>query len=191
MKPNHLEELLKQDAPPPDPEARVAARRAALAEFARVHVTSAVEPAKPSTSFFQGLLARLRLSREPQASGSDSMRWFNNRMWMGATASVCIALVGSVVVWNTMREDPRVAEVRGSETPAQPHAASPSASSSFLQGSPDEISVHAAARTDEPVPPPELATPAAAGAGQVGPAESGRDNAQRDAGQKGALADAQ
>ena len=31
MKPNSLENLLKQDAPQPDPAARVAARRAALA----------------------------------------------------------------------------------------------------------------------------------------------------------------
>ena len=41
MKPNSLEKLLQQEAPPPDPAARLAARRAALAEFARVQPASA------------------------------------------------------------------------------------------------------------------------------------------------------
>jgi Ca-activated chloride channel family protein len=121
MKPNHLEEMLKQDAPAPDPAARVAARRAALTEFARAQQASAAEAAPTGTasvetSGFQALLGRLRLSREP-TSGRDFMPWYSRRMVLGGAASVCIALVGSVVVWNAMRGDPMVAEL-GRETAA-------------------------------------------------------------------------
>ncbi len=122
MKQNHLEEMLKQDAPAPDPAARVAARHAALAEFARVRQASAADAApvaetpaaKPSA--FQALLGRLRLSRE-QTSGRDFMPWYSRRMVLGGAASACIALVGSVVVWNTLRTNPDMADL-GRETAA-------------------------------------------------------------------------
>ena len=44
MNRHSLEKLLQQDAPPPDPAARLAARHAALAEFARLHAAPANEP---------------------------------------------------------------------------------------------------------------------------------------------------
>jgi len=99
MKQQSYETALKETAaPPPDPQARVLAKRAALAEFARVQ---AAEPAatqlKPG--FFQGLLAALRPSRETQSRGSDVMRWNTKSRMLAGAASICVAVLGFVVVW--------------------------------------------------------------------------------------------
>jgi len=118
MKPNRLETMLQQEAPPPDPAARLAARRAALAEFARVHASAATESA-PRVGLLQALLVRLR--------GSDSTPWYARRTLVGGAASVCIAVVGMAVVWNTLRQQPDVTELTpvattaaATESPAGP-----------------------------------------------------------------------
>jgi len=74
MKPNSLENLLRQEAQKPDQAARVAALRAALAEFARVHPQTGNDAAPKSHSVLQGLLGRLRLSL--QTRRSDTMPWY-------------------------------------------------------------------------------------------------------------------
>ncbi len=112
MKTNPLEKMLQQEAPPPDPAARLAARRAALAEFARVHSSSATEHVPRRGGLLQALLGRLRLSRDPQSRGRDSMPWYTRRVLVGGAASVCIALVGVAMVWNTLRHQPEVTALK-------------------------------------------------------------------------------
>ncbi len=104
MKPNSYENLLKETAaPPPDPQARLLAKRAALAEFARVNGEQAT-PAQPKAGFFQGLSDALRLSRERKSHGSDVMGWnARSKMFAGA-ASVCLAVVGFAVVWPMIKD---------------------------------------------------------------------------------------
>ena len=109
MKPNSLENLLKQDAPQPDPAARVAARRAALAEFARIHPQTANDTASKPRSKLQALLGLLRLSS--QTRGSDTMPWYSRRGLVGGAASIFVAVIGSAVVWETLRQDPQVTEL--------------------------------------------------------------------------------
>jgi Ca-activated chloride channel family protein len=135
MKPNSLENLLKQDAPQPDPAARVAARRAALAEFARTNPQTANDKAndvaaKPRNTL-QGLLGLLRLSS--QTRGSDTMPWYMRRGALSGAAGVCVAVIGSVLVWTTLQHDPDVVELKSPVAaptaaggpPAQETAATP------------------------------------------------------------------
>src|SRR5688572_24979258 len=110
MKPNSLENLLKQEAPQPDPAARVAARRAALAEFARIHPQTANDAATRPRSRLQALLGLLRLSRESQSRGSDTMPWYSRRGLVGGAASIFVAVIGAAVVWDTVRQ-PAVTEL--------------------------------------------------------------------------------
>src|ERR1044072_6727706 len=128
MKPNSLENLLKQDAPQPDPAARVAARRAALAEFARTNPQTANDKANDVTpkprNPLQGLLGLLRLSS--QTRGSDTMPWYMRRGALSGAAGVCIAVIGSVLVWTTLQHDPDVAEL-SSPVAAPTAAAAPPA----------------------------------------------------------------
>jgi hypothetical protein len=109
MKQNSLEKLLQQDAPPPNPAARLAARRAALEEFARVMPATAA-PARRSR--LQGLLGALRLSRNDDTShGRDSMPWYSRRLVIGGAASAFIAVFGFSLVWNTYKQDPQITEL--------------------------------------------------------------------------------
>jgi len=104
MKPKSYETLLQETAaPPPDPQARVLAKRAALAEFTRVNSEPAA-PAQARTGFVQGLLGALRLSREHQSHGSNVMGWnARSKMFAGA-ASVCLAIVGFAIVWPMIKD---------------------------------------------------------------------------------------
>jgi len=159
MNPNPLEKLLQQPAPPPDPAARVAARRAALAEFARVQSAPVADSAQ-SRGFFQALWARWRLSRESNSHGRDSMPWYSRRMLLGGAASICIALVGGMVVWQTLQQDPRITELQVAETAHESHpapepepydaqssAASTSATASTEAAEPDVVIAQEAAAT--------------------------------------------
>ena len=154
MKPNSLENLLKQEAPQAEPAARLAARRAALAEFARVHSQTANDAAPKPRSLLQGLLGRLRLSRGPQPRGSDTMPWYARRVLIGGAASVFVAVIGTAVVWQTLRQDPEVRELSAAptSTPA----------------------------TSESRPAPEAAAPAIA----AGPEAAAQEDAVRDTKQR-------
>jgi Ca-activated chloride channel family protein len=124
MKQNSLENLLQQDAPPPDPAARLAARRAALAEFAKVNPAQPISPtmaaAPERRGLFQALLGALRPSRDTNDHGRDSMPLFSRKALYGGVASIAIALVGSTVVWNTFRQNELTAATDAGETRAAP-----------------------------------------------------------------------
>jgi len=120
MKPNSYENVLKETASPaPDPQARLLAKRAALAEFARVNAESAA-PADARKGFFQGLSDAWRLSRERQSHGSDVMGWNARSKLFAGAASVCLAVVGFAVVWPMIRDgnSARLLERTGAESVA-------------------------------------------------------------------------
>jgi Ca-activated chloride channel family protein len=94
MKQQGFEKLLQQQAPAPDPAARLRARRAALEAF---KVVPAVESAPEPKSRLQGLLAALRLSRT-HSDGRGSMPWYSNK-WLGGAATACVATVAVVIGW--------------------------------------------------------------------------------------------
>jgi len=109
MNQSSLEKQLQQQAPAPDPAARIAARRAAVEEFKRLH--GAVAPQSTSRrGIFQGLSGLLRPSRHQQ-DGSDSMPWITRNMWLSGAASICVALVGGTIVWNTLKQHPELTEL--------------------------------------------------------------------------------
>jgi Ca-activated chloride channel family protein len=78
--------LARMTAPPPDPHARVAAKRSALAEFARVQAAS------------QASAAPARLSRQ-ESRGRFAMNWLVPRGWNGAFASLCVVALGTALIW--------------------------------------------------------------------------------------------
>ena len=103
MKPKSYETVFKEmAAPPPDPEARVLAKRAALAEFARANA-GASAPAVPKKGFFQGLLGRVRLSDDSQSHGKEVMNWNAKSRMFAAAAGICVAVLGFAVIWPMVR----------------------------------------------------------------------------------------
>src|SRR5262249_22223078 len=121
MKP--FEQMLKDDAAPPaDPAARRAARQAALAEFTRQNSQAANEALPPRRSVIQVLSGMLRLSRESNSRRSDVMPWYSRRVLLGGAASVCLAVVGGMLVWKTQRSSPEVAWIDPLVLPAAPPA---------------------------------------------------------------------
>jgi len=164
MKQNSLEKMLQQDAPPPDPAARVAARRAALAEFARVNR----QPAPAG----RGLLSFL----------SGALRLPEQRLLLGGAASICVAILGSMLVWNSVKHQPEMTALRTNSAPVEtPRAAaqeSPAATAAVPAAPVAVPAESAAARVAEP---PATAKPDAAAAS----AESGlkvAEGARRDQG---------
>jgi Ca-activated chloride channel family protein len=97
MKVNSIESTLSgMKAPTPDPQARLRAKRVAMAEFTRVHpVRNADAPAPGS----QGLWNALRLFRDDSSHGRTSMNWFAGRNVFAAAASVCVVGLGIAMVW--------------------------------------------------------------------------------------------
>ena len=107
-------------APTPDPEARLRARRAALAEFERVHVQKGRPAAVPP-------------------AGRAGFHWTSRNAWLGGVASTCVIVIGVSVVWLMPSEDrviplhvpierqaPPVSEtVHPAETPSTQAPASP------------------------------------------------------------------
>jgi len=91
-------QLAAMDPPPADPDARSAATRAALAEFARVHAANET-PAVPKPSGFKALLAILRPTRADQQHGRPPMNWATRNAWYAGAASVCVATLGLMIVW--------------------------------------------------------------------------------------------
>ena len=138
MKPNSYETVLKETASPaPDPQARLLAKRAALAEFARVNAEHP-PTVDTKTGFFQGLLGALRLSRERQSHGSDDMPWNTRSKMFAGAASVCLAVVGFAVVWPMIKDgDPAFLlekEPTGSTTAEPTRAGIPAPDSGLSTG---------------------------------------------------------
>jgi Ca-activated chloride channel family protein len=86
--------LKRMTPPPPDPQARVSAKRAALAEFARVQAAN--DEASRATSQASG--SPERLSRQ-DGRGRFAMNWLVPRGWNGAFASVCVVALGATLLW--------------------------------------------------------------------------------------------
>jgi Ca-activated chloride channel family protein len=87
--------------PPPDPVARLAAKQAALAEFARVHAAN--EAAGEDTA--QEIDQSARLSRQ-ETDRSDAMKrskpsleWLVPRSMFGAVASACVVALATAALW--------------------------------------------------------------------------------------------
>ena len=72
-------ELLSAEPPPPSPEARLQARRAAVAEFERIR-------------------ARSEFPRSPLRSSRKRRSWWSNNVVLGGLATACIALIVVSVV---------------------------------------------------------------------------------------------
>jgi Ca-activated chloride channel family protein len=132
-----IENTLKNlKAPAPDPEARLRAKRAALAEFTRAHAGDAAAnegEVRASSGVLQALWRRLRLSRD-NSHGGPAMKWFANRGLMAGAAGVGVLAIGlSWVLPNAGRYSEQMAKpgMAGTELPAEvtraPVEAAPSA----------------------------------------------------------------
>jgi len=90
--------LANLEVPTPDPKMRLRAKRAALAEFERVHAASQ-DNAATSAQSSQGLWNALRLFREGSSHGRTSMTWFVSRNLTAGVATVCVVGLGIAMVW--------------------------------------------------------------------------------------------
>ena len=100
------EQLEKLEAPKPRAEARLAARNAALAEFARAQADlPAQEQPTPDQATRQGFWSWLRLSRDDSRHGSSRMKWgLVRRTALSAVASGCIVTFAVAVMWPMFRD---------------------------------------------------------------------------------------
>ncbi|HEU5137966.1 MAG TPA: von Willebrand factor type A domain-containing protein [Steroidobacteraceae bacterium] len=90
--------LARVNAPAPDPEARLRAKRAALEEFARVQAANQdADPVSESAS--KGLWDALRLFRVDSSHGRTSMNWFVSRNLFAGVAGACVLALGIAIVW--------------------------------------------------------------------------------------------
>jgi Ca-activated chloride channel family protein len=115
------EQLEKLEAPKPRAEARLAARNAALVEFARAQARESAngQPAQeqptPEQAARQGFWSRFRLSRDDSRHGSSRMKWeLVSRTAYGAVASGCVAAFALAVMWPMFRNQ----DVRQGALPA-------------------------------------------------------------------------
>lgn len=92
---NFFEEL---KAPAPDPEARLRAKRAALAQFERAHAADKLLEFPRQDSADEA-----RLSREHHSHGSASMKRFANRGWYAAAAGIGVLALGLTWVLPNLR----------------------------------------------------------------------------------------
>jgi Ca-activated chloride channel homolog len=94
------EKLENLQAPKPRAEARLAARNAALLEFARTQAERpAGAPTLPRAPTRQGFWSRMRLSRNESRDGRARMKWWLvRRTAMSAVASGCVATIAIAVL---------------------------------------------------------------------------------------------
>jgi Ca-activated chloride channel homolog len=101
MNENSIEaKLARVTAPAPDPAARLEAKRAALAEFARVHAANS-QSEESSAAPSKGLWDALRLFRIDSSNGRDSMNWFVRRNLFAGAAGACVLALGLAIMWPT------------------------------------------------------------------------------------------
>jgi Ca-activated chloride channel family protein len=102
MKERSNEARLKHmTAPAPDPAARLAAKQAALAEFARVHAANeaAGQEAHQETNH-SARLSRQETDRSDAMKRSrPSFKWLVPRSMFGAVASACVVALATAALW--------------------------------------------------------------------------------------------
>ena len=154
-------------APPADPMARLLAKRAALAEFARAQAAN--DDAARAAS--QGSDAPPRLSRQ-ESRGRFAMNWLVPRGWSGAFASLCVVAFAASLMWPMISRqiDPvalfesesdagtLVGETRGEQAPG-PAPATPESANAVVGNeaspiSPAQTAPESFAREPEPIAPP-------------------------------------
>jgi Ca-activated chloride channel family protein len=96
MKAQHFD-LWRTAAPTPDPEARLRARRAALAEFDRVHAQDG-EPGTAARADTKGFLGLLRFFRDGPKPASAT-GWASRNRVLGGLATACVVVIGGSVMW--------------------------------------------------------------------------------------------
>ncbi len=136
--------VLERPAPPPDPQARLRARRAALEEFARVQA-AAVDVATP-------------------AATRTWTSWSRN---LAMAAGICVAVIGLAISWPMLNQNPELLEPRMARDVVAPSADVPDVASE----SPPEVSGSADAAPVQAAPPvvAEVPAPARSPAPQSGP----------------------
>jgi Ca-activated chloride channel family protein len=181
------EQLEKLEAPKPRAEARLAARNAALVEFARAQSDQpAQEQPTPEQAARQGFWSRFRLSRDDSRHGSSRMKLgLVRRAALSAVASGCIATFAIAVMWPMFRDrsEPSVLPEQYETTvmlPRAPKKDVPERPSVTAAQPPPrqeqgrvQIQVHERTRSEEqppaltiepieePLPPPEVTIPQA------------------------------
>jgi Ca-activated chloride channel family protein len=112
MKQQDIETFLKGlKAPAPDPEARLRAKRAALAAFERASPDNLVE--LPS----QESVRETRLSREHHSRGSTSMKRYMNRSWYAVAAGLGVLALG--LTWVLPNLDTYTRDLAHTESPTK------------------------------------------------------------------------
>src|SRR5262249_32296084 len=98
MKAQSLEHQLRHTTPPmPDPEARQRARRAALAEFERIHAPAHHATADDAPA--DHAQAPAPTPRTSRARFFGPLNWASRNVWMGGVATACVVVIGVSVVW--------------------------------------------------------------------------------------------
>jgi Ca-activated chloride channel family protein len=128
-------ELARLAPPAPDPAARLSAKRAALAEFARVHAHAPEEEGAPrKQNAFKAFLTALRLTRDEQQHGRAPMSISTRNTLFGSVATLSVAVLGVTLMWPTIRRD------GGLPTPELPPARNAIEQSVPTQSAPRDVS---------------------------------------------------
>lgn len=130
--------VLEQPAPPPDPQARLRARRAALDEFARVQ-----SQARTSEAGVTALPVKKR-------------GWMSQTRNFAMAAGICVAVIGVAITWPMLNRNPDLLEPRIADGVSVAPAETPDAASA---GAPAAVAGPAIAEPADAAPPPELNVP--------------------------------
>ena len=151
MKDSLAERLKNIESPPASAAARLAARRAALDEFARVQAANTVAP-PVSTQASQGFWSWLRLSRDDTRNGSSRMKLVVSRTLFGGVASFCVVAFAAAILWPMFRNDAALQSMR---PPGETETADRSREWHYRDAAAASSSI-----PDEPEPTPMSASPA-------------------------------
>lgn len=132
-------------APVPDPEARVRAKRAAVAEFERIHVDERIQVEKSQSDTAgqtrrNGFLAVLHSLRSSWKAGRAG--WMPGNTLLGGMATACMVVVAVSVFW-LMPPEQREIDLRVPAVTSSPPSPSESAPRERVQPGPLKLPVEA------------------------------------------------
>jgi Ca-activated chloride channel family protein len=169
MKAQSLEQQLRNAVPPaPDTEARLRARRAGLAEFARVH-SELGTPAAAAQASDAGAEARRSDAEasDPAAAGRGRnkqslwpLSWPLKSAWLGGMATACVVVVGVSVVYLMPEKDREIrlnTPIPPASAPEVPPAPPPQATNTQPAESEDKVQIQIAPKGEVG---PAIAVPA-------------------------------